>query len=130
MDVMERLSVGRLCWPLCRALISVVPWNSLHWIVMPPAESLSCVGDGMAVFHLSPASHFTKLLISDPCQLLKPMAAWKMTVGKMAVTDQQREKYRSPQLHRHPFTRLNDNFYMQTVHMRLLGFVKSQPSLS
>lgn len=40
-----------------------------------PAELLSCVGEGVAVFHLSPESHFAILLISDPCQLLKPMAA-------------------------------------------------------
>lgn len=53
-----------------------------------------------------------------------------MTVGKMAVIDQQRQEYRGPQLHGYPFTRLKDNFYMQTVRIRLLGFIKSQPSLS
>lgn len=66
-------------------------------------------------------------LFADPCQLLKPMVAWKMTVGKMAVTDQQRWECRDPQLLGYPFTRLKDNFYMQTVQIRLLGFINPSP---
>lgn len=49
-----------------------------------------------------------------------------MTVGKMAVTDQQRQGYRRPQLHGHPFTKLKPTFICR-LFSETLGFAHSQP---